>query len=64
MISRWSPLAGSVAFALMLVSPAAAAETPPPWPGDGWRREHRIIDLHLHINGTEAHTARAVRILD
>jgi predicted TIM-barrel fold metal-dependent hydrolase len=29
-----------------------------------WRREHRIIDLHQHINGTTQHVARALRIND
>ena len=42
----------------------AGAETPGPWPGDAWRKEHRIIDLHMHINGTEEHVQRALRIMD
>ena len=29
-----------------------------------WRVEHRIIDLHQHINGTTQHVARAVKIMD
>lgn len=29
-----------------------------------WRREHRVIDLHQHINFTPDHLARAVRIMD
>lgn len=29
-----------------------------------WRAEHRIIDMHLHINGATQHIARAVKILD
>jgi predicted TIM-barrel fold metal-dependent hydrolase len=50
---------------LPAVFPALAGpETPPPWPGDAWRREHRIIDLHQHIDGTEEHIRRAVRIMD
>jgi predicted TIM-barrel fold metal-dependent hydrolase len=32
-------------------------------PGD-WRREHRIIDLHMHIDAKEERYARAVRIMD
>ncbi len=53
----------------MLVVPALFAaetgdESPPPWPGDAWRAEHRIIDLHQHINGTEEHVRRAVKIMD
>jgi hypothetical protein len=43
---------------------AAAAETPPPWPGDEWRRERRIIDLHQHVNATEEHMTRWLRIMD
>jgi predicted TIM-barrel fold metal-dependent hydrolase len=43
---------------------AAGPETPPPWPGDEWRREHRTIDLHLHVDGSEPRIQRAVRILD
>ena len=31
---------------------------------DAWRAEHRIIDLHQHINGTTQHLARAVKIMD
>jgi predicted TIM-barrel fold metal-dependent hydrolase len=31
---------------------------------DQWRAERRIIDLHQHIDATEAHLARAVKILD
>lgn len=29
-----------------------------------WRAEHRIIDLHQHINMTSQHLARAVKIMD
>ena len=35
------------------------AETPAQW-----RAEHRIIDLHQHLNGTTQHLARAAKILD
>ena len=31
---------------------------------DQWRAEHRIIDLHQHINGSTQHLTRAVRIMD
>ncbi len=31
---------------------------------DAWRAEHRIIDLHQHINATTQHVARAVKIMD
>jgi len=29
-----------------------------------WRAEHRIIDLHQHINGATQHVTRAVKIMD
>lgn len=45
----------------ILTSPALAAA---PAPAEQWRREHRIIDLHQHVNGTEEHLRRAARILD
>jgi predicted TIM-barrel fold metal-dependent hydrolase len=55
-----------IALGALLTSVARAAEpeTPSPWPGDVWRREHRIIDLHQHLDGTEEHLRRAIRILD
>jgi len=31
---------------------------------DQWRSEHRIIDLHQHIDCTTQHLARAVKIMD
>jgi predicted TIM-barrel fold metal-dependent hydrolase len=31
---------------------------------DSWRAEHRLIDLHQHIQMTTQHLARAVRIMD
>src|SRR5215207_1781892 len=31
---------------------------------EAWRAEHRIIDLHQHINSTTQHIARAARIMD
>jgi predicted TIM-barrel fold metal-dependent hydrolase len=31
---------------------------------DAWRAEHRLIDLHTHIDPTPEHMARAVRIMD
>ncbi len=51
-------------LACCLTTSLLAAETPPPWPGDQWRRDHRIIDLHEHINATEEHVLRAARILE
>ena len=31
---------------------------------EAWRAEHRLIDLHQHINSTTQHLQRAVRIND
>ncbi len=31
---------------------------------DGWRRDHRTIDLHQHIDCTPEHLTRAVQIMD
>lgn len=31
---------------------------------DDWRREHRVIDLHMHIDAKEDRYARAIRIMD
>jgi predicted TIM-barrel fold metal-dependent hydrolase len=42
----------------------AAAAGPDPAAPETWRSEHRLIDLHEHIDYTEEHLARAVRIMD
>lgn len=31
---------------------------------DQWRAEHRLVDLHQHINATTQHVTRAVKIMD
>ena len=31
---------------------------------DGWRAEHRLIDLHQHVDYSTQHLARAVKIMD
>ena len=49
---------------LPLPTSVRGAETPPPWDGDVWRAEHRIIDLHEHIEASEPRILRAVSILD
>src|SRR4051812_7971693 len=46
-------------FALSIVSSSLASQQT-----DEWRAEHRLIDLHMHIDGTPEHLARAVRIMD
>ncbi|MBM3847997.1 MAG: hypothetical protein FJ405_17140, partial [Verrucomicrobia bacterium] len=43
---------------------AGASESPRPWPGDEWRAQGRIIDLHLHVNNNTQHLQRAIRILE
>ena len=44
---------------LFLATLSASASEP-----ETWRSEHRIIDLHMHIDATEERVARAVRIMD
>ncbi len=68
-MSLFADLRALFAAALCLGVPSlhaaeVATESPPPWPGDSWRAAHRIIDLHQHVNGTEEHLRRAVRIMD
>jgi predicted TIM-barrel fold metal-dependent hydrolase len=41
------------------IDPARAALSP-----ETWRAEHRIIDLHMHIDGSAERFARAVRVMD
>ena len=48
-----------IAALTFLAALSAAASEP-----ETWRSEHRIIDLHMHIDGTEERFARAVRIMD
>lgn len=58
-------LAGILLAASLLPRlPHATAAAPAAWPGDPWRAEHRIVDMHQHIQPDEAHIQRAVRILD
>ena len=45
-------------------SKPAALHAPLRRVADEWRAEHRLIDLHQHIDGTEEHLARTVRIMD
>src|SRR5688572_21018349 len=33
-------------------------------PADTWRKERRIIDLHMHLGGSAGQMARAVGIMD
>ncbi len=49
---------------LTLCAPAWLAAQASDSAPEQWRREHRIIDMHMHIDGTEERFARAVRIMD
>jgi hypothetical protein len=54
-------------LALLAVSLPAAAEdsvSAVRREADSWRAEHRIIDLHQHIDFSTQHLARAVKIMD
>src|SRR3954470_7820347 len=58
-------LVALVILPLILIAEAvSAAESPLNPEADQWRTEHRIIDLHQHINGTTQHISRAVKIMD
>src|SRR6058998_3406481 len=51
----------------ILLQTASAANTDPASTqreASVWRAEHRIIDLHQHIDCTTQHLARAVKIMD
>ena len=51
--------------ALAAAGPEPVAKRPAPQDGPAaWRAEHRIIDLHAHIDATPEHLARAVSIMD
>ena len=49
---------------------AAPAEPPAEDPrnvaaqADAWRADHKLIDLHFHVEGTPEHLSRAVRVMD
>lgn len=55
--------AACVAWCLACLLSHGAA-TPHPWPGDAWRQEHRVIDLHQHIDLSTQRVERALRIMD
>ena len=57
-------LVGAVALAGGCFSPQGSSEQAVRGQAAQWRAEHRIIDLHQHLNGTTQHLTRAVRILD
>lgn len=47
----------------MLLAALASSAASPSGP-DQWRREHRLIDLHQHVNYSTQHLRQAVRIMD
>ena len=51
------------ALVVLCLARAAGAQNTSGSP-DQWRAERRIIDLHMHIAGTEERIARAVKIMD
>ena len=58
------PSLTSLIVSCAMLSAATAANTPAGESPEQWRAEHRIIDLHQHINCTTQHLARAVKIMD
>ncbi len=64
MASRSRALALCLAAVAVSAVRSADRPTPPPWTGDAWRAQHRIIDLHQHIDGNEERIRRAVAIMD
>jgi hypothetical protein len=63
MIMKFPAVARWFALALALGLTGQAADRRPSLP-EQWRQEHRIIDLHQHVNGTEEHVSRWLRIMD
>ena len=51
-------------LAVSCSSPRGTSEKTVRARAEQWRAEHRIIDLHQHLNGTTQHLTRAVRIMD
>ncbi len=42
----------------------AADPGAPPSATESWRTENRIVDMHQHVNSTEEHLGRCIRIMD
>jgi hypothetical protein len=57
---RLMQVRSSLFLLLVAVTRLVPAQNTP----DTWRAEHRTIDLHMHIDPTEEHFARAVKIMD
>ena len=55
-----------LAFCLLLAARVALAQdvSSGNHQADRWRAEHRLIDMHEHVNGTPQHVDRAVKIMD
>lgn len=60
-----APTATLLVLSAVLQNVQARPEpVPQPQAARVWRAEHRIIDLHQHIDGTTQHLARAIKIMD
>ena len=60
---KFPAVAHMAALALALGLPGQAADRARSLP-DQWRQERRIIDLHQHVNATEEHLTRWLRLMD
>ncbi|MBI4657280.1 MAG: amidohydrolase family protein [Verrucomicrobia bacterium] len=58
------PFPAGAAFFLAFATALTAATDDVRSQAERWRAEHRLIDLHQHVNYTEPHLSRAVRIMD
>lgn len=62
---RPRPFALGLALASAPVFPRPLLQAAPPGhPAAEWRAQHRLIDLHQHVDYTAEHLARCVRIMD
>jgi predicted TIM-barrel fold metal-dependent hydrolase len=59
-LSIWLLAASSALLLAASPGPNAASVAQ----GSAWRTEHRVIDMHQHIDCTTQHLARAIRIMD
>lgn len=61
-IATWSTRGAIRNIRLTRLNEATALQSASP--SADWRDEKRLMDMHLHINYTEPHLARAVKIMD
>jgi predicted TIM-barrel fold metal-dependent hydrolase len=50
--------------ALLVLTSSAFAQEQPQSPPDQWRAGKRLIDMHMHVDPTPEHMARAVKVMD